>query len=106
MFAPKYQASVGANYTFDNGLMIGTNVVYQDDSISNFITSGSTVVGERRSDPVTLVNLNAEYAVGSMTFTGYVKNLFNERYVTANQSDTVVDVGAPLTFGVAARYEF
>jgi len=106
MFAPKYQASVGANYTFDNGLMIGTNVVYQDDSISNFITSGSTVVGERRSDPVTLVNLNAEYAVGSMTFTGYVKNLFNERYVTANQSDTVVDVGAPLTFGVAARYAF
>ncbi|MAZ34044.1 MAG: energy transducer TonB [Thalassospira sp.] len=106
MFAPKYQASVGANYTFDNGLMIGTNVVYQGDSISNFVTNGTTVVGERRSDPVTLVNLNAEYAVGSMTFTGYVKNLFNERYVTANRSDTGVDVGAPLTFGVAARYEF
>ncbi|SOC29972.1 TonB-dependent receptor [Thalassospira xiamenensis] len=106
LFAPKYQASVGANYTFDNGLMIGTNVVYQDDSISNFIPGGSSVVGERRSDAVTLVNLNAEYAVGSMTFTGYVKNLFNERYVTNNQKDTVVDVGAPLTFGVAARYEF
>lgn len=106
MFAPKYQASVGANYTFDNGLMIGTNVVYQGDSISNFVTNGTTVVRERRSDPVTLVNLNAEYAVGSMTFTGYVKNLFNERYVTANRSDTGVDVGAPLTFGVAARYAF
>jgi len=106
MFAPKYQASVGANYTFDSGFMIGANATYQDDSISNFITSGSQVIGERRSDPVTLFNLNAEYAVGNMTFTGYVQNLFNERYVTANQSDTVVDVGAPLTFGLAARYEF
>ncbi|AUG52080.1 TonB-dependent receptor [Thalassospira marina] len=107
LYAPKYQASVGANYTFENGFLIGGNVVYQGDSVSNFITNGSNqIVGERHSDPVALVNLNAEYAIGNATFSGYVKNLFNERYITNNQSDTVMDVGAPLTFGVAARYAF
>lgn len=36
---------------------------------------------------------------------GYVKNVFDKRYITNNQSDTGMDVGAPLTFGVAVRYD-
>ncbi|HZX19203.1 MAG TPA: TonB-dependent receptor [Pseudomonas sp.] len=106
VFAPKKMANIGANYTFGNGLMIGGDVVYQGKSISNFNTSGSTVTGERYNDSVALVNLNAEYPLGDLTLSGYVRNLFDERYITNNQSDSLLDVGAPLTVGVAARYDF
>lgn len=107
VFAPKKMANVGVNYTFDSGLMIGGDVVYQGNSISNFDTnSAREVTGERRNDSVTLVNLNAEYPIGNLTLSGYVRNLFDEEYITNNQSDSLVDVGAPMTLGVAARYDF
>ena len=64
------------------------------------------MTGERHNDSVVLVNLNAEYPVGDLTLTGYVRNLFDERYITNNQSDNLLDVGAPMTLGVAARYSF
>lgn len=107
VFAPKKMANIGVNYTFDSGLMIGGDVVYQGNSISNFDTNGAReVTGERRNDSVTLVNLNAEYPIGDLTLSGYVRNLFDEEYITNNQSDSLVDVGAPMTLGVAARYDF
>ncbi|MFP6851331.1 MAG: TonB-dependent receptor [Pseudomonas sp.] len=106
VYAPKQMANVGANYTFANGLMIGGDVVYQDKSISNFDVSGSTVTGKRYNDSVALVNLNAEYPIGNLTLSGYVRNLFDKEYVTNNQSDNLLDVGAPMTLGVAARYDF
>ncbi|PAU65809.1 energy transducer TonB [Pseudomonas sp. PIC25] len=107
VFAPKKMANIGVNYTFDSGLMIGGDVVYQGNSISNFdINDAREVTGERRNDSVTLVNLNAEYPIGDLTLSGYVRNLFDEEYITNNQSDSLVDVGAPMTLGVAARYDF
>ena len=107
VFAPKTMANLGANYTFGNGLMLGVDTVYQGKSISNFNTNAALeVTGERHNDSVVLVNLNAEYPVGDLTLTGYVRNLFDERYITNNQSDNLLDVGAPMTLGVAARYSF
>ncbi|MBG0842132.1 TonB-dependent receptor [Ectopseudomonas toyotomiensis] len=107
VFAPKKMANVGVNYTFDSGLMIGGDVVYQGNSISNFNVNGAReVTGERRNDSVTLVNLNAELPIGNLTLSGYVRNLFDEEYITNNQSDDLLDVGAPMTLGVAARYDF
>lgn len=107
VFAPKKMANVGANYTFANGLMIGGDVVYQGKSISNFdVNSAREVTRVRYNDSVTLVNLNAEYPLGNLTLSGYVRNLFDERYITNNQSDSLLDVGAPLTVGMAARYDF
>ncbi|EZH79079.1 energy transducer TonB [Ectopseudomonas composti] len=106
MYAPKKMANVGANYTFNNGFMLGADVVYQSKSISNFDVSGTTVTSKRYNDSVTLVNLNAEYPIGNLTLSGYVRNLFDEEYITNNQSDSLLDVGAPMTLGVAARYDF
>jgi len=105
--APEKMANVGANYTFGNGLMIGGDVVYQGQSISNFDTNSAREITKvRRNDSVTLVNLNAEYPIGDLTLSGYVRNLFDEQYITNNQGDTLLDVGAPMTLGVAARYDF
>ena len=107
VYAPKKMANVGANYTFGNGLMIGGDIIYQGQSISNFDTNTAREITRvRRNDSVTLVNLNAEYPIGDLTLSGYVRNLFDEQYTTNNQSDTLLDVGAPMTLGVAARYDF
>lgn len=107
VYAPKKMANMGANYTFGNGLMIGGNVIYQGQSISNFDSnSAREITRVRRNDSVTLVNLNAEYPIGDLTLSGYVHNLFDEEYITNNQSDNLLDVGAPMTLGVAARYDF
>lgn len=107
VYAPKKMANVGANYTFGNGLMIGGDVIYQGQSISNFDSNSAREITKvRRNDGVTLVNLNAEYPIGNLTLSGYVHNLFDEEYVTNNQSDNLLDVGAPMTLGVAARYDF
>lgn len=107
LFAPKVMGSVGANYTFSNGLLVGTDVVYQSWSPSGYDTGANgEVIGERRSDSAAVVNANAEYAItDNFLVSGYVKNLFDKRYVTNYQGDTGLDVGAPLTFGVAVRYD-
>lgn len=107
IYAPKKMANLGANYTFDSGLMIGGDIVYQGRSISNFDINGAReVTNVRRNDSVALVNLNAEYPMGNLTLSGYVRNLFDEQYITNNQGDDLLDVGAPMTLGVAARYDF
>ncbi|MDH1265244.1 TonB-dependent receptor [Pseudomonas sp. GD03944] len=108
VFAPKKMANLGANYTFDNGLLIGGDIVYQGSSTSNFDVNGARqVTGERRNDSVVLVNLNAELPLTqNLTVSSYVRNLFDERYITNNQSDALLDVGAPMTLGMSARYDF
>lgn len=108
LFAPKTMATLGANYRFDNGWMIGVDLVHQGDRTSAYLTDSSgEVIGERRSDNTTLVNLNAEITLfDSLIVNGYVRNLFDTRYITNNQGDTLLDVGAPLTLGVALSYYF
>jgi outer membrane receptor protein involved in Fe transport len=108
LFAPKSMASVGANYLFTSGLLIGGDLVYQGASTSGYnADDDGQVTGERRSDKAMLLNLNAEYPLfDSVLVKGYVKNVFDKRYITNNQGDTGLDVGAPLTFGVAVRYDY
>lgn len=106
LYAPKYKASVGATYRFDLGLSVTTDVVYQagSPSVYDFDANGE-VAHTRRSDDNVLVNLNTEYElVKGLAVSGYVKNLFDEKYVTNNRAD-ILDVGAPRTLGVILRYD-
>nr|WP_315984216.1 TonB-dependent receptor [Aliamphritea spongicola] len=108
LFAPKFTASVGANYQFNKRWMMATDVIYRGDSVSGYTFDGSgNVTDERRNDSVTLVNVNTEYAINdNFRVSGYVKNLFDKEYITNNQTGNVLDVGAPMTFGVALRYDY
>lgn len=107
LYAPKSKLTLGGAYRFSNGLQTNIDVVYQSDRPSGYITDGSgNVTGSRRADAVTLVNLNAGYKLGKhVLLTGYVKNLFDEKYITNKQSGRTMDVGAPRTVGVALRYD-
>lgn len=107
LFSPEFTASVGASYQATAQWQIGTDVVYIDDSVSSYEFTGGQVTGEQRNDDVTLVNLNSVYQINdNFQVSGYVKNLFDEEYISNNQSSNVLDVGAPLTFGMAVRYDY
>lgn len=107
LYSPKYKVSVGGIYRFDNGLSVGSDIVYQDGAPSEyqFDTDGQ-VTHVRKSDYYTLVNLNAEYRLSEeLTLSGYVKNLFDKDYITNNRSGDIIDVGAPRTLMMVLRYD-
>lgn len=103
-FAPEYKVSLGGSYRFINGLRVSSDIVYQSDSITLAYTNG--VASERDNDSVTLVNLNGEYPLSkNLTVSAFVRNLLDREYITNNQNDNFLDVGAPRTFGIALRAE-
>ena len=103
-FAPEYKVSLGGSYRFINGLRLSSDIVYQSDNIT--LVYDSRVPVERNNDSVTLVNLNGEYPLSkNITISGFVRNLFDREYITNNQEDDFLDVGAPRTFGIALRAE-
>lgn len=102
-FAPEFKLAVGGSYTFINGLRVGTDIIHQSDSVT--FSYGDTIT-ERKNDRVTLVNFTADYPVSNnISLMGYVRNLFDREYITNNQTDFSLDVGAPRTFGIAIRAE-
>lgn len=104
--APKYKVTIGGLYTFANGLQLGTDITHQAESVT-LVTNDAGEIIERPNDSVTLVNLNADYLVtDNLSLRGYVKNVSDKRYIVNNQGDEMLDVGAPRTLGMAARYDF
>lgn len=106
LYAPRYKVSLGGSYRFDGGLIVTSDVVYQEGSPSAYtFDADGNVNHTRRSDDHVLVNLNAEYElIRGLAVSGYVKNLFDKEYVTNNRAD-ILDVGAPRTVGVVLRYD-
>ncbi|WP_454254907.1 TonB-dependent receptor domain-containing protein [Pseudomonas sp. Marseille-Q8238] len=105
LYAPRYKASVGALYRFDNGLRLGSDVVYQEGTPSQYQFDANGKSHMRKSDSYVLVNFNAEYELlDGLVVSGYVKNLFDKQYVTNNRDDDIIDVGAPRTLGVVLNY--
>lgn len=105
-FAPETKVTLGALYDFGNGLRVGSDIIHQSDSFTLGFDDNDRVI-ERPNDSITLVNLNAYYRLSPfISMTAYTKNLFDERYITNNQGDDILDVGAPRSYGVALRYDF
>lgn len=107
LYAPRYKVSLGATYRWDERLTLNTDVVYQSTAPSEYaFNAAGDVTGERRSDSYWLANFNAEYKLTrNVALSGYLKNAFNEHYITNNRSGDILDAGAPRTFGVAVRYD-
>lgn len=103
-YAPKYKASLGATYRYKDKLTSNINATYQSDSPSRYVTNSSgQVIDTKYSDNVTLVNATLGYQLTKhLNVTGYVKNLFDEQYITNNQSG-YIDVGAPRMVGIALK---
>lgn len=98
--APEHKVALGAIYRWGQGWMTGADVVYQSDSVSVYNSDGS----ERRADASTLVNVKLEKSIAKWgTVTAFAKNLFNDKYITNNQGDDTLDVGAPRLIGAELK---
>lgn len=99
--APKYKVNLGVTYRPIAPLFFTVDTVYQDKSTSIYQEGGIP----QYNDSVKLVNASVGYQLNSrLRFTGFVRNLFDREYTT-NNNGTVLDVGAPRTFGISARLD-
>lgn len=110
LYSPRFKASVGSVYRFGDRLTLSGDIVYQEGAPTQYdFDSSGQVTHEHRSDDHVLVNLNAEYKlIEGLALSGYVKNLFDEKYVTNNRAGepvNIIDVGAPRTLGLVLRYD-
>ncbi|MNF48306.1 Pesticin receptor precursor [compost metagenome] len=107
LFSPRYKASLGATYRWNDRLTLNTDVVYQSTSPSEYeFNAAGEVIDERRSDNYWLANFNAEYKLTrNIAVSGFVKNAFDKEYITNNRSGDIIDVGAPRTVGLALHYD-
>lgn len=107
LYAPRYKLSAGATYRWDERLTLNTDVVYQSTTPSDHeFDAAGHVTGVHRSDNYWLANFNAEYKLTrNIAVSGFVKNAFDNEYITNNRIGDIIDAGAPRTFGVALRYD-
>ncbi len=63
-YSPKYKASVGGIYRFNERLTFNTDVTYQSSAPSAYeFDSAGKVNGERRSDNYVLANFSSEFKI-------------------------------------------
>ena len=103
-FAPDWTAAFGGEYIFNNGLSLGADVSFKAGS---FQDNGNTY----KDDDRWLFNVNATYPINDNVTAGvYVRNLFDEDYVTARFQDgvnpSIVRTGEPRTIGAYLQAEF
>ena len=95
-WVPKWNANVGAEYDFPLGggwsAFVGANYNYVGERESDFLS----VPGPRISVPgYHGIDLHAGTYIGNWTIKGYVKNLTNQRGITALASETTDPQGSP-----------
>ncbi|MEM1111908.1 MAG: TonB-dependent receptor [Pseudomonadota bacterium] len=94
--SPELTSSVGAKYSFENGLSIGGDVNYTSSTFSD--PANST---EFENDAYWITNVNANYEFeNGLILTAYARNLFNEIYTTQQTSTGFVGFGPKREYGV------
>jgi outer membrane receptor protein involved in Fe transport len=63
------------------------------------------VIAVRRGDAATLLNAGVQYRAGHWTVSAYGRNLLDETYAVSRTQGTVATAGAPLSVGMAVRYD-
>ena len=108
--APEWTAAAGASYFFDTGWEAHTDVSFTDDSFSFADNNPATA-----SDSRFLVNGRVGYRQGNWAVFAYVRNLFDEDFVTQSTESGAgrvglntakVRTGEPRTVGVFATATF
>jgi iron complex outermembrane receptor protein len=106
-FAPTYKASLGGQYTFENGVFARVE--------NEFIGPHYLDIGNKvRQDAINLLGFRVGYEFDEYGVYVYGRNLLNEEYYTMvfdnsgmmPGQDRVGTMGAPRTFGVMAKMEF
>lgn len=98
--APSTTASLGFDYGFANGVSVGMDAVYSSASYANSFNTS-------RLDDYVVVNAQVNYERGPLLAGLYVRNLFDENYITERRLGPVAaSAGDPLTVGAFVQYSF
>jgi outer membrane receptor protein involved in Fe transport len=105
--APEFITSFGFNYYNPIGLGASIRARYQSDSTAVYEVDGlGTVINERENDSFFTLDLTMTYEWREWLLSAQINNLFDENYITNNQTARFVDVGAPRSYLVSLQYEF
>ena len=113
--APQTSLAVGLSYEMPNGFFVSGNASYAGSQFSDVTNLRDNEVGE-----YTLVNARAGYRRDNWAITGFVNNLFDERFVgrqglsTVSTSSGIAEpnsqpffaVNDPRVYGLEIRYSY
>jgi outer membrane receptor protein involved in Fe transport len=101
-FAPEVVTSLGAAYSFDNGLSIGGDAIYTSSTFSDPANSP-----ELENDAYWVTNVNANYVLqNDWVLTAYARNLFDEAYTTQKTATGFVGTGPGREYGLSLTANF
>ncbi|MEM1277216.1 MAG: TonB-dependent receptor [Pseudomonadota bacterium] len=98
--APKWTGSVGASYSFENGIFLASDASYTAGAFGDPFNAD-----EFRSDPRLVLNLRVGYEAENFSVIGYIDNLTDVDYIEGRGA-TLSTVGDPLTFGLIGQVNF
>ncbi|MEM9370911.1 MAG: TonB-dependent receptor, partial [Pseudomonadota bacterium] len=99
--APKWTASVGGTYTFNEGWFFSADASYTSSAFGDAANTP-----ENKSDERFLVNARAGYQAENFEVFAYARNLFDVDYATGRfegGAGTIARIGEPLVFGVIGQ---
>lgn len=108
--SPKFTASAGFNYYFDNNWFVGSNISYVGESFGNVQNDSNNIIDSRA-----LLNIKAGYIGDNFDVNLYGTNLTDELYKVSQGAivnpasgsrEALVRVGAPREFGIQFNYRF
>lgn len=106
-FAPNWTATLGAQYTFNNGVYVGGDISYTGEFFNDAANNPLT-----RNNDRLLIGLRAGYETDRISLVAFVNNLLDEDYTLFRgaQVGTVapnsISLGEPRTFGALATFKF
>ena len=92
-FAPRFTASVGGSYFFDNGIELHLDANYTSEQFSDVENTS-----DGRLDNRVVVNTRVGYQTEHVGAFLYARNLFDEDYLL-DRTATMANAGEPLTVG-------
>ncbi|NER00495.1 MAG: TonB-dependent receptor, partial [Cyanothece sp. SIO2G6] len=96
-----WTGAVGGTYFFANGINADFELTHTSDAFSDVQNDPAS-----KSDSRTLVNVGVGYDAGDWLLSAYVRNLFDEGYITTLRTLNRSRVGPPREFGIVFQINF
>lgn len=98
VYAPRWSLIGGLDWKNDHGLFAGANANYRSRAWSD-------LPNQNKVDARTLVDLRAGYRMERVTFTAFVRNLFDTSWIQSDDARRPM-LGDPRSAGAAIQFQF
>jgi len=99
--APEWTLGLGARYTFDNGVFVGTDAKYTSRYLARLGSLPHDYLDSRW-----IVNMQAGYKTERWEINAFVQNLLDEKYFVYNDNDIAATLGERRRVGMNLKVKF